>query len=72
MENLKLISVRLDADTLKKIDHIASEHSYLNRSRVINSILQCALACSDDDTLWQMIIFNRSSAAAHSNNLILV
>lgn len=55
MEKLKLVSVRLEPDTLKKIDVIASKHSYWKRSTIINRILSNIINCSDKETLWKII-----------------
>lgn len=38
-KNLKLTSVRLDPDTLDKIDEFVKEHDYWTKNAVINSIL---------------------------------
>lgn len=55
MEKLKLTSVRLDPETLQKIDLMAEKASYRNRSNVIQNILRNVLSCAEDDVLWKII-----------------
>lgn len=55
MENLKLISVRLQPSILKKLDEIAERHEYYSRSAIMNNLLNAVLTCSDNDVLWRMI-----------------
>lgn len=55
MEHLRLTSVRLDPETLRKIDAVAEAHYYLTRSSIINAILTNVVNCSDEDTLWRII-----------------
>lgn len=55
MENLKLVSVRLIPDVLKRLDKLAAMHEYSTRSLVINNLLNAVLTCSNQDTLWRMI-----------------
>ena len=38
-ENLKLMSVRLDPETVKKIDEFCAKHQYWKRNAVINGVL---------------------------------
>lgn len=59
MENLKLISVRLEPEILKKIDELAAKQSYRKRSFIIQNILKNVIECADSgsiqkiiDTLW--------------------
>lgn len=42
-ENLKLISVRIDPETLAKIDEFTSKHYYWKRNAVINAILKTVM-----------------------------
>lgn len=55
MKNLKLISFRIEPETLKKIDELAASTSYRTRSGIIQSILRNVLECSDNNTLWKII-----------------
>ena len=43
MERIKLTSIRLETDTLEKIDEIVKRESYYKRSEVINNLLRCVL-----------------------------
>lgn len=54
MENLKLISIRIDPDTLAKIDELAKRQTYYKRSTIINNLLAAVVKCSDGNTLWRM------------------
>lgn len=38
-ENLKLVSVRIDPETLKRLDEFVERHVYWKRNQVINHIL---------------------------------
>lgn len=55
MEKLKLISLRIEPETLAKIDELAKRHGYYTRSAIINRLLANVLNCSDKDTLWRML-----------------
>lgn len=55
MEKLKLTSVRLDPETLQKIDLMAEKANYRNRSNIIQNILRNVLSCAEDDVLWKII-----------------
>lgn len=54
-ENLKLISVRLDEDLLKKLDEATQRHIYWNRSDIIRNILIAALNEMSPGDLYNMI-----------------
>ena len=55
MENLKLISVRLEPETLKKIDDIAAKTTYRKRSFIIQQILRNVIECADSGALHKII-----------------
>ncbi len=55
MENLKLISVRLEPETLKKIDELAAKATYRKRSNIIQAILKNVIECADSGALWRII-----------------
>lgn len=55
MVNKKLISLRLEPETLEKIDQLADNASYRSRTSVIQNILDVVLKCSDQGTLWRII-----------------
>lgn len=54
MKNLKLISLRIDCDTLDAIDKITKESGIKKRSWVINNLLKACVGCSSPQTLHRM------------------
>lgn len=52
MERNKLISIRLEAENEKAIAKLCESRRYLNRSRVINCLLQAMLFCCKDNGLF--------------------
>lgn len=54
MKNLKLISLRIESDTLDAIDKIARESGIKKRSWVINNLLKACVECSTPQTLHRM------------------
>lgn len=55
MEKSKLISIRMEPETLKKIDAYCATRSYWNRSRFINHLLQVVLELSDHGTMYTLM-----------------
>ena len=55
MEAKKLISVRIDQETLELIDKFLKHRSYYTRSAVMANLLNVVMKCAADETLWQMI-----------------
>ena len=55
METLKLISVRLDRDTLRAIDKVAKDNGIMKRSWVINQLLRICVKCTTSGDLWRMV-----------------
>lgn len=55
MSRTKLISLRIDEQTLIKIDEIAKGHRYVNRSFVINHLLKAVLQCTVAGQVWKLI-----------------
>ena len=55
MENLKLISVRLDPDTIEKIDRFCQDRRYWKRNTVINAVLTEVFSRLSDRELWTMM-----------------
>lgn len=51
MKKLKLISLRIDCDTLAAIDKITRESGIKKRSWVINNLLKACVDCSTPQTL---------------------
>lgn len=54
MENLKLISVRLEPELLSKIDEKAKRVLYRTRSSVIANILKNVFDCAEDATISKL------------------
>ena len=54
-ENLKVISVRLDEDLLKKLDEATQRHIYWSRSDIIRNLLIAALNEMSAGDLYNMI-----------------
>lgn len=55
MENLKLISVRLEPDTIEKIDRFCEDRRYWKRNTVINAVLTEVFSRLSDRELWTMM-----------------
>ena len=68
MENLKLISVRIDPETLAKIDNFRNFHSYWKRNTIINGILSAVVDAMDDKTIYDMVRYNRFSGYVPSGS----
>lgn len=62
MENLKLISVRLDPDTIKKIDRFSNGSRYWKRNTIINTILTEVLSQLSDGDLYKMMTYRYNRA----------
>lgn len=66
-ENLKLISVRLNPDTLKMIDDFANRHNYWTRNSVINNVLSSVFNDFTDGAIYDMArrsVFQREQVTA--------
>ena len=55
MENLKLISVRLDPDTIKKIDRFSNGSRYWKRNTIINTVLTEVFNQLSDGDLYKIM-----------------
>lgn len=55
MANLRLISVRLENETIEALDKMAEKTEYRNRSQIMQNILRNVLTCADPNNLWQII-----------------
>lgn len=54
-ENLQLISVRIDPDTLAKIEKFTIRHSYWKRNTIINNVLMTIFQDFNDKQIYDMI-----------------
>lgn len=52
---LKLVSVRIDEDVIKKLDELARTHTYWKRSDIIRNILIAVLAEMSAGDIYNMI-----------------
>lgn len=57
-ENLKLISVRLDEDVIRKIDEEVRQRTYWSRSDIIRNILIAVLAEMSAGDIYNMIRYH--------------
>lgn len=55
MENKKLISVRIEDETLQEIEKIAQRHSYWKRSQVICNLLSAVFANFTPEQIYSMM-----------------
>ena len=55
MENLKQMSVRINPDTLKKIDELLAGHRYWKRNSVINGVLTAVFHNFKDSEIYDMV-----------------
>lgn len=63
MENLKLISVRLEPDTIEKIDRFCQDRRYWKRNTVINAVLTEVFSRLSDKELWMMMEYRYRRAS---------
>lgn len=71
MENLKLISVRIDPVTLEKIDAFKRKHYYWKRNAIINGILSAVVDAMDDNSLYDMVRYCRNYHDNPSGNFCI-
>lgn len=57
-DNLQLISVRIDPETLLRIDRMAAIHYYWRRNTIINSILTSVMQCFDEKALYDLVKYH--------------
>lgn len=61
MENKKLISTRLDPQTLVKIENFANKFYYWKRNTVISNVLDAVFDNFDDKAIYDMVRYRRWS-----------
>ena len=54
-ESLKLVSTRLDPETLRKIDLFLQKHEYWKRNSVINNVLTAVFENFEDGDIYDMV-----------------
>lgn len=57
-ENLKLVSVRMDDEVIKKLDEMARVYSYWKRSDIIRNILIAVLAEMSAGDIYNMVRYH--------------
>lgn len=62
-ENLQLISVRIDPDTLAKIEKFAARHSYWKRNTIINCLLTTVFNDFNERQIYDMVRRNNFNKA---------
>lgn len=55
MAQTQLISMRIEKDSIKRIEALCESRRYLNRSIIINLILTAVLFCCDDDGILDIV-----------------
>ena len=54
-KNLKLLSVRIDPDTVEKIDQFVRNRRYWKRNTVVNAILTAVMNDFREDAVYDMV-----------------
>ena len=54
-KNLKLLSVRIDPDTVEKIDRFVVNRRYWKRNTVVNAILTAVMNDFREDAVYDMV-----------------
>lgn len=57
-DNLKLISVRIDPDTLQKIDELSKHHYYWKRNTIINAMLTSVINAFSESDIYNLIKYH--------------
>lgn len=55
MGKSKLISLRMNEETIKFIDDYCSKRRYFSRSYVIQHIIEAVIKCSSPSDLWRLM-----------------
>lgn len=55
MGKTKLISLRMDEETIRFIDDYCSKRRYINRTYVIQHIVNAFIKCSSPGGLWRLM-----------------
>lgn len=59
MENKKLISARLDPQTLAKVDEFVKNRRYWKRNTVISNVLDAVFDCFSEKAIYDMVRYSR-------------
>lgn len=58
MEKLKLVSMRIESQTLKKVEELAKNHDYCKKTSVMSKLLTRIFECADTETIFKMLTEN--------------
>lgn len=61
MENKKLISARLNPQTLAKIDIFVKNRRWWKRNTVISNVLDAVFDCFDEKSIYDMVRYYRTT-----------
>lgn len=64
MAKLKQISAKIDAETLEKIDALASKSWVWSRNMVVNMIMTAVMDGADMDSIRRMMHYDRESGGS--------
>lgn len=71
MENKKLISTRLDPQTLANIEKFVERHDYWKRNTVISNVLDAVFDNFDEKAIYDMVRYYRYSHSDASGSFSL-
>lgn len=61
MDKTKLISIRIDEDTLLEIKKVVARHPYWKRNRIINSVLTSLFMNAKEQDIFSLITWWKHS-----------
>lgn len=67
MKNLKQISVKIDPETLEKLDDVVVTAKYWKRNAIINGILTALVDCCSDNDIIHLVRYNRHNPYSKPN-----
>lgn len=70
MDTRKLISLRIDSETLNKLDAIVKYLRYYKRSAVINGILDAVVDSLSKDEYWHLVRYWRQDEGTKPDIII--
>lgn len=58
MEKLKLVSMRIESQTLEKVEELAKNHDYCKKTSIMSKLLTRIFECADTETIFRMLAEN--------------
>lgn len=58
MEKLKLVSMRIERQTLEKIEKLAKNRDYCKKTSIMSKLLTRIFECADTETIFKMLAEN--------------